>query len=85
VVYSGALGGPHEGRVVEMGLVYLTLETDQGLIRLPNSAVLNSGVAPNGKASRDNAGTASLAPAPQPLRSSLRCDAREPAEEPRGD
>jgi small-conductance mechanosensitive channel len=46
VVHSGALGGPHEGRVGEMGLVYLTLETEQGPLRLPNSAVLNSGVAP---------------------------------------
>jgi small-conductance mechanosensitive channel len=47
VLHSGALGGPHEGRVVEMGLVYLTIENGHGLLRLPNSAVLNSGVAPN--------------------------------------
>lgn len=47
VVHSGALGGPHTGRVVEMGLVYLTLENEDGLIRLPNSAVLGSAVAPN--------------------------------------
>jgi small-conductance mechanosensitive channel len=48
VLHSGALGGPHEGRVTEMGLVYLTVETEQGLLRLPNSAVLNSAVAPRG-------------------------------------
>src|SRR4051812_18872075 len=47
VLHSGALGGPHEGRVVEMGLVYLTIENGNGVLRLPNSAVLNSGVAPN--------------------------------------
>ncbi|MGP4014295.1 mechanosensitive ion channel family protein [Saccharopolyspora sp. 5N708] len=47
IVYSGTLGGPLEGQVTEMGLVYLTLENDDGLIRLPNTAVLNSAVAPN--------------------------------------
>lgn len=47
-VHSGALGGPHEGEVIEMGLVYLTLQNEHGVIRLPNSAVLNSAVAPNG-------------------------------------
>jgi small-conductance mechanosensitive channel len=47
VIHSGALGGPHEGRVTEMGLVYLTLEVEAGVLKLPNSAVLNSGVAPH--------------------------------------
>jgi small conductance mechanosensitive channel len=50
IVHSGGLGGPHEGRVIEMGLVYLTIKTQTGLIRLPNTAVLNSAVAPNGHA-----------------------------------
>lgn len=44
VIHSGGLGGPHEGRVGEMGLVYLSLDTEQGVLHLPNSAVLNSGV-----------------------------------------
>lgn len=48
VVHSGGLGGPHHGRVIEMGLVYLTLRNTHGVIRLPNSAVLNAAVAPNG-------------------------------------
>ncbi len=51
IVYSGTLGGPLEGHVVEMGLVYLTLESDGGPIRLPNTAVLNSAVAPNSRIS----------------------------------
>lgn len=46
VVHSGALGGPHEGCVIEMGLVYVTLDTDDGPINLPNSAVLNAAVQP---------------------------------------
>lgn len=46
IVHSGGLGGPHEGKVIDMGLVYVTLEGEQGPIRLPNSAVLNSAVVP---------------------------------------
>ncbi|MCI2418443.1 mechanosensitive ion channel family protein [Saccharopolyspora sp. K220] len=49
-VHSGSLGGPLEGYVTEMGLVYLTLEGDDGVIRVPNTAVLNSAVAPNSRA-----------------------------------
>ena len=46
IVHSGALGGPHQGKVVDMGLVYVTLESPEGTVRLPNSAVLNSAVGP---------------------------------------
>ncbi len=46
VVHSGALGGPHLGMVTEMGLVYVVLSTDDGVIRLPNSAVLAAAVGP---------------------------------------
>lgn len=48
MIHSGGLGGPHRGQVVEMGLVYLTLQSDDGRIKLPNSAVLNAAVGPNG-------------------------------------
>ncbi|SDX37263.1 Mechanosensitive ion channel [Saccharopolyspora shandongensis] len=47
IIHSGTLGGPLEGRVTEVGLVYLTLESDDGMIKLPNTAVLNSAIAPN--------------------------------------
>lgn len=46
IVHSGALGGPHQGVVLEMGLVYVVLHTDDGTVRLPNSAVLAAGVGP---------------------------------------
>lgn len=46
-ISSGALGGDHEGIVTEMGLVYLTLQGEDGLVRLPNSSVLNSAASPN--------------------------------------
>jgi small-conductance mechanosensitive channel len=47
IIHSGTLGGPLEGRVTEVGLVYLTLKSDDGMIKLPNTAVLNSAIAPN--------------------------------------
>ncbi|MFC0432617.1 mechanosensitive ion channel domain-containing protein [Kutzneria buriramensis] len=62
VVHSGALGGPHLGMVIEMGLVYVVLETDDGVIRLPNSAVLAAGVGP--RPVRDPAPAPHVAPDP---------------------
>lgn len=41
---SGSLGGRLQGTVTEIGLTYLRLETDEGEMSLPNSAVLASGV-----------------------------------------
>ncbi|MDQ6650323.1 MAG: mechanosensitive ion channel family protein [Actinomycetota bacterium] len=49
-VRSGALGGPHEGRVLSMGLTYVTLQTDDMVLSLPNSGVLASAVGPRGPA-----------------------------------
>lgn len=45
-VRSGALGGPFEGTVLGMDLLYTTLETDEGLVRLPNSGLLAAAVGP---------------------------------------
>lgn len=45
-VRSGALAGPHSGRVVSVGLTYVVLETDEGLVLLPNSGVLAAAVGP---------------------------------------
>jgi len=45
-VRSGALGGPFEGVVSSMSLVYVTLDTDEGPIKLPNSSLLAAGVGP---------------------------------------
>jgi small-conductance mechanosensitive channel len=46
VVHSGTLGGPHQGMVLEMGLVFVVLNSDCGVVRLPNSAVLGAAVGP---------------------------------------
>jgi hypothetical protein len=46
---SGALGGPIEGIVTEVGISYVRVETADGPIRLPNSQVLASAVGPAGQ------------------------------------
>lgn len=45
-LFSGAMGGPHEGQVIEIGLTYIRLETDHGITHLPNSQVLSSAIGP---------------------------------------
>jgi len=45
-VRSGAMGGPIEGIVTEIGISYVSVETTEGLIHLPNSQVLASAVGP---------------------------------------
>lgn len=41
---SGALGGLIEGTVTEIGISYLTMDTANGVLRLPNAQVLAAGV-----------------------------------------
>lgn len=43
-IRSGALGGIFDASVREMSLTYVTLETDDGELRIPNSAMLAAGV-----------------------------------------
>ena len=45
-VYSGALGGPHEGLVTSVGLLYTTVQSTDGDINIPNSGMLASAVGP---------------------------------------
>ncbi len=45
-VRSGALGGPIDGTVVGMDLLYTTLETAEGPVRLPNAGLLAAAVGP---------------------------------------
>lgn len=44
-VRSGALGGIFDARVREMTLTYVTLQTEEGEYKIPNSAMLAAGVA----------------------------------------
>lgn len=43
-VRSGALNGPFDGVVLGMSLTYVTLFVDGGVLKIPNSGVLSSGV-----------------------------------------
>ena len=44
VVHTGGMGGPHEGRVLGIGLTYVRLETTVGTLAIPNSGLLASAV-----------------------------------------
>jgi hypothetical protein len=44
---SGALGGQLEGRVTEIGITYLRLDTGDGILNLPNAQVLAAAVGPS--------------------------------------
>jgi small-conductance mechanosensitive channel len=58
VLRSGSLGGLIKGTVTEIGITYVRLHTEDGLLHLPNSQVLAAGV---GQAS----------PGPQPARENV--------------
>jgi small-conductance mechanosensitive channel len=45
-VRSGALGGLFDGVVLGMSLTYVTLSTEEGLLKIPNSALLAAAVGP---------------------------------------
>lgn len=45
-VLSGAINGPLVGTVVSAGLLYTILETDDGPLNIPNSALMGSAVGP---------------------------------------
>jgi len=45
-VLSGALNGPHRGVIVSAGLLYTMLETADGPLNIPNSALLAAAVGP---------------------------------------
>jgi small-conductance mechanosensitive channel len=52
-VRSGALGGTIEGMVAEISITYVTIETDDGRVLLPNSQVLAAAVSPVRSAPRN--------------------------------
>ena len=46
VMKSGPLGGEYEGLVTDMGLFYVSMETDRGPVALPNAGVLTAAIGP---------------------------------------
>lgn len=65
-IRSGGLGGPFVGTIVDAGLVYTIILTDEGLVSLPNAGVLNAaiGPAPEDEVPEDEV-PANNAPSPQ--------------------
>lgn len=53
VFRSGPLGGEYEGRVTDMGLFYVSLDTERGPVQLPNAGVLASAVGPGARSPKD--------------------------------
>lgn len=49
VLKSGSLGGEYEGRVADISLFYVDLETARGPVKLPNAGVLASAVGPGAR------------------------------------
>jgi small-conductance mechanosensitive channel len=56
---AGALGGPLEGTVTDIGITYVRLDTGVGVVSVPNSQALNAVVGPI----PPNEGNGALAPA----------------------
>jgi small-conductance mechanosensitive channel len=52
-IRSGALGGPHEGTVTSMGLMYTMLQSTDGPMSIPNSGILASAVGPGRRPAGD--------------------------------
>lgn len=49
-IRSGAMGGPFEGVIVGADLMYTSIDTADGLIKMPNAGVLGSAIGPAEKA-----------------------------------
>jgi small-conductance mechanosensitive channel len=66
-VHSGALGGPLDGTITDIGLIYTTLRHGHDTLLIPNSALLNSALR-SGPSTEENITTESSQPAsPQDL------------------
>ena len=46
-VRTGAMGGPFEGVILSAGLIYTTIDTDEGVISMPNSGLLAAAIGPS--------------------------------------
>jgi small-conductance mechanosensitive channel len=45
-VRSGGMGGPFEGTILGSGLMYTTIDTDEGVVSMPNSGLLAAAIGP---------------------------------------
>jgi small-conductance mechanosensitive channel len=53
-IRSGAMGGPFDGVILSAGLMYTTIDTDEGLVSMPNSGLLAAAVGPSDGRSADD-------------------------------
>jgi len=49
-IRSGAMGGPFDGVILSAGLMYTTIDTDEGLVSMPNSGLLAAAIGPSDEA-----------------------------------
>jgi len=45
-IRTGAMGGPFEGVIVAAGLLYTTIQTQEGPVQMPNSGLLGAAIGP---------------------------------------
>lgn len=46
-IRSGAMGGPFDGVILGAGLMYTTIDTDEGVVAMPNSGLLAAAIGPS--------------------------------------
>lgn len=46
-VRTGAMGGPFEGVILSAGLIYTSIDTDEGVVSMPNAGLLAAAIGPS--------------------------------------
>jgi small conductance mechanosensitive channel len=46
-VRTGAMGGPFEGVILNAGLIYTSIDTDEGMVSMPNAGLLAAAIGPS--------------------------------------
>ena len=80
-VRTGSLGGPLEGHVVSVGLIYVVFSTEEGMTLVPNLTLLASGIVRSARPSSAQASPAAPA-TPTPPRPVEPATGQPPAVEP---
>jgi len=66
-VRSGAMGGPFDGVILGAGLMYTVIDTEEGLISMPNSGLLAAAIGPSEEPGEEAGEDAGSAPSPDPV------------------
>ncbi|HET6211194.1 MAG TPA: mechanosensitive ion channel family protein [Jatrophihabitans sp.] len=53
-VRTGAMGGPFEGVILSAGLIYTTIDTDEGVVSMPNAGLLAAAIGPSPQQPAEN-------------------------------